>query len=858
MSLTPGARLGPYEIVVALAAGGMGEVYRARDHRLQRDVAIKVLPELFASDPDRRARFEREAQAVAALSHPNILAIFDVGVHDRTAYAVTELLDGETLRDRLTQGALPLRKVVEYAVQIARGLAAAHDKGIVHRDLKPENLFILNDGRVKILDFGIARPMVTDAGLTITGPTDPGTVMGTVGYMAPEQVRGQAVDQRTDLFAFGAVLYEMLSGRRAFQRDTAAETMTAILREDPPDITDVRAPLPPGLERIVRHCLEKSPSERFQSARDVAFAIEALSGTATGNAQVVDGGRRPLRRWLWPVAAAAVAMVGVPAAFMAGSRGTAGTPVMDVSSDVKTFEPLFISNARFMPDGETIVYSAAAVGNVPALYVSRPHTAMPQPLGYDATHLLSISSTGELAVLTNTSFINQRLYRGTLARMTIDGAPRPWMNDVREADWAPDGKDIAVVRVAGATDRLEYPSGHTLFHATGYLSDPRVSPDGRRVAFFDHPGRWDDRGVLKVVDRDGNVTPLTHEFWGLEGLAWTPDGSAVVLSGAFGGEAGYQVRIAPASPGVADRQLLPGLGSLMMQDIARNGRLIVLRLDDHISIRARSGTMSGEREFAWLNSALEPHLSPDERLLVFSDESESAGPTYSVAYRTMDGGPVARLGEGNAYATSPDGKWVLSQVPAVPERLVLYPLGPGAPVQLDRGPIAHYTGGRSWMPDSRHVVVCGTDGRSAPRCYRQAIDGPPEPLTPAGYSHASVAPDGRTVLLSDVEDAWHRLTISTSTIEPLPVLKGEDNVISWSGDSRSVYVQSAGSSAPAHVDRIDLLSGTRTRVRDITLPDPAGIATLNLTEYRDDGAYAYWYWKRPARLFVVSGVRITN
>ena len=282
-----GQMLGPYQILSKVGEGGMGEVYKARDTRLDRTVAIKVLPDAFARDADRLARFEREARAVAAISHPNILAIHDVGSDNGRTFVVTELLDGETLRARLNRGALPVRKAIEIGIQIARGLAAAHDKGIVHRDLKPENVFLLADGQVKILDFGLAKAAAapgagSGASETAAAATDPGTVLGTAGYMAPEQVRGQATDARADLFAFGAVLYEMVGGARAFKGDTAADTMTAILREDPPDLVESRPDLPPALDRIVRHCLEKNPAERFQSARDVAFSLEALSGSGTG------------------------------------------------------------------------------------------------------------------------------------------------------------------------------------------------------------------------------------------------------------------------------------------------------------------------------------------------------------------------------------------------------------------------------------------------------------------------------------------------------------------------------------------------------------------------------------------------
>ncbi|MEO8677823.1 MAG: protein kinase [Vicinamibacterales bacterium] len=311
MALTPGTKLGSYEVIASIGTGGMGEVYRARDLKLGREVAVKILPDLFASDPDRVARFEREAKSLAALNHPNIAQVY--GFEERAL--VMELLEGETLRERLRAGALPVRKAIDYAAQIARGLAAAHDRGIIHRDLKPENVFVSNDGHVKILDFGLARDVArpaSGASETIAAPrhTDPGTVMGTVGYMAPEQVREQALDGRADLFALGAVLYEMLTGRRAFQRDTTAETMTAILKEDPPELAAARADLSPALDRIVRHCLEKNPIERFQTARDVAFALDSLSGSGSGAAvaaAVAISPRLARERWMWAAATAGLA-----------------------------------------------------------------------------------------------------------------------------------------------------------------------------------------------------------------------------------------------------------------------------------------------------------------------------------------------------------------------------------------------------------------------------------------------------------------------------------------------------------------------------------------------------------------------
>jgi eukaryotic-like serine/threonine-protein kinase len=313
MALTSGTKLGPYEIQSPLGTGGMGEVYRARDARLNRDVAIKVLPAAFASDPERLRRFQQEAEAVAALNHPNILAIHDFGEYKGSPYIVTEFLEGETLRERL--GAMPVRKAIESSEQIACGLAAAHDKGIVHRDLKPENIFITRDGRVKILDFGLAkltRPESSSDSATLALQADPGMVLGTVGYMSPEQVKGQNADHRSDLFSFGAILYEMLSGKRAFHRETSIETMNAILKEDPPEFTAMNR-VPPLLERIVGHCLEKNPEERFQSARDVAFALGSLSGGPRSDepSQALEAelkSRFVAGRWRW-LGLAAVALL---------------------------------------------------------------------------------------------------------------------------------------------------------------------------------------------------------------------------------------------------------------------------------------------------------------------------------------------------------------------------------------------------------------------------------------------------------------------------------------------------------------------------------------------------------------------
>ena len=373
--LAASSRLGPYEIVAPLGAGGMGEVYRARDTRLGREVAVKVLPEPFASNPDRLARFEREAKAVAALSHPNILGIHDYGTHEGVTYAVMELLEGETLGSRLAKGPVPWREAVEFGAAIAEGLAAAHAKGIVHRDLKPENLFLTADGRVKILDFGLARMtplanMQSETGPYVPAETDAGTVMGTVGYMSPEQVRGQTADARSDLFSFGCVLYEMVVGRRPFQRDTAAETMTAILHDEPPDPTVSGKQVPAELGRLIRHCLAKSPNQRLQSARDLSLGLRATATDPGYHRPVVT---RPRPRLVVTLIAAMLLIGGIAASAYFLTRGGKPSDLGKPAEEAKTIEALAVlpfvnvggdPKTEYLSDGlaEHLINSLSRVG----------------------------------------------------------------------------------------------------------------------------------------------------------------------------------------------------------------------------------------------------------------------------------------------------------------------------------------------------------------------------------------------------------------------------------------------------------------------------------------------------------------
>ncbi len=577
MSLTPGSKLGPYEIVAPIGAGGMGEVWKARDTRLNRDVAIKVLPEKVAGDPEALARFEREAKAVAALSHPNVLGIFDIGKDGENTYAVTELLVGETLRERLAEGPLPQRKALEYALQAAHGLAAAHEKGVVHRDLKPENLFLTTDGRIKILDFGLAKVTVAEAANTRSptalAVTEPGTVMGTVGYMSPEQVRGKPVDKRSDIFSLGTILYEVLTGEKAFRGDSAAETMAAIAQKDPPELAE-GGRFPAVVERILRHCLEKRPEDRFDTAHDLAFAIETAMGVSSvpGVEATPKERRRPALPWILGAVAVAAALV---SGLLIGSRRReTGMPQFRRI----TYHRGYVESARFSPDGKTVIFGSTRAGEPLRIYSSRLDSVESRGLDLPpGATVVGISRTGEMALLLNCAHQGSWIRTGTLARVALGGgAPREILERVADADISPDGKDLAVVREVGKRQRLDFPMGKVVFETDGWIGDARISPDGTRVAFLDHSGWADDDGFVSIVSPGGKATRLTSELRGAQGLAWSKDGKEIWFAGGNGsGTNGARYQLWAVVPGGKPRLVYGPPMDIRLFDISSTGAVLL-------------------------------------------------------------------------------------------------------------------------------------------------------------------------------------------------------------------------------------------------------------------------------------------
>ncbi|HET7292652.1 MAG TPA: protein kinase [Vicinamibacteria bacterium] len=852
MALAPGTRLGPYDVAAPLGAGGMGEVYRARDARLSRDVAVKVLPASFSADADRLRRFEQEARATGLLNHPNILQVHDIGSYEGAPYVVSELLEGETLRDRLSGTPLPVRKAVDIAAQIARGLSAAHEKGIVHRDLKPENLFVTRDGRVKILDFGLAKLVggeaLAEAETNTHGAqgTDAGKVLGTVGYMSPEQVRAQPVDHRSDIFSFGSVLYEMLSGRRAFRGASTVETMSAILREDPPELSATNRSLPPALERIVSHCLEKSPEERFQSARDIAFDLEQLSGSATTHAPLAPVARARVH---WRSAVFGFGLGAFAAAAVAFAVIRRAPPPVLPEFRVITFQRGMVGESRFAADGRTIVYTAQWPGARRNIFTAQPGSPESRGLEIkDAWELVGVSRSGELAVLLTRGPAPGR----TLARLPMGGgAPRVVAERVFNADWGPDGTSLAVVRAEAGKSRLEFPMGEPLYEAV-YIDNLRVSPRGDLVAFTDHPIYLDNRGDVVVVDLAGHKRTLSSGWADIRGLAWSPDGDEVWFTAT---RTGVELNLWAVNREGRERQVYRAPGNLELQDSLPDGRVLLTVGKVKSSIFGRGPGEAKDRDLSWLDYPWVTDVSADGRTFLFMEAGEGGGAEYATYLRGTDGSPPVLLGKGHAQSLSPDGRFALVLDLAEPTHLVRLPTGAGDPRPLPRGSVVqfHWAG---YFPDGKRVAFIGNEQGKGPRLFVQDVSGgEPKPVSPEGIgTRGAVSPDGAFLAVNS--DAGLAL-YPTAGGEPQLVKGAEarDIPVRFGQDDRSLYVRAEGR-LPARLFRIDLSKGTREAWRElgpVGAAEPAGITAVAIAP--DVGAYVYVFATPETTLYEVSGLR---
>ncbi len=767
MPLDPGTRLGPYEILAQLGQGGMGVVFRARDTKLDREVAVKVLPKNLAEDQDALSRFEREAKAVAALSHPNILAIHDFGREQGTVYAAMELLEGETLRERLRDGALPARKAVEIALEIASGLAAAHEKGVVHRDLKPENVFLLGSGQVKVLDFGLARmdPVAPEGQdvATVSLSTEPGRVMGTVGYMAPEQVRGKVVDARADIFSFGAVLYEMLTGKRAFQGESPVETLNAILKEDPPSLFESARHVSPALERIVRRCLEKRPEERFRTAHDLGIALDAISTTSTRSLSAqgllttdvasMAGRGRWIERFSLLLAGAALASgawLGWDGLRPREARGAAVFRWMSFSGRD--------SSPAVSPDGRTIAFVSARDGQ-PRIWLKQVTGEGEAALTSGPDDLPRFSPDGTQVLFARPDGTATSLYRAAV----LGGEARRLIENATEGDFTPDGKQIAFLRLQSEGGQTVTVVGlaaadgsepREVAKLPGGMRAPRMAPDGRTLAVVAGPGALvpgSKQGVVLVgLDHGGVRTAQAPDARrNVSSAAWTKGGEIVYLQAesvvTAAGSAALLIRQDAASGRVLSQTWSPS--SALVLDVLGDGRVVFDTRSPRQNLR--EVTLGGKGAARWLSRGestdRQPVYSPDGEWVAFSSNRGGGMNLWLVSTRT---GNLRRVTESHVNwdpAFTRDGERLLwSSNRGGNFEIWTADVDGGGPRQVthDEGSAENPTA----TPDGQWVVHSSSNAQKAGLWKIHPDGSGATRLVTGRVSLPDVSPDGRHVL----------------------------------------------------------------------------------------------------------------
>jgi Tol biopolymer transport system component len=853
-----GRKFGNYEILDKLGEGGMGEVWRARDARLSRSVALKVLPSDVAADPLRRQRFEQEARALGALNHPNIVSVYDVGQSEGQAYIVSELVTGESLRSILDRGPLSSRKLVEYGIQIAEAMAAAHTLGIIHRDLKPENVMVTRDDRVKVLDFGLAKQSAPapDENTATMVLSQAGMVVGTVGYMSPEQVRGRAVDVRSDIFSFGCVLYEMATGQKAFGGNSAADVMSSILKDEPVEISTDRIPVSPALDAIIRRCLEKDPARRFQSAADLAFALRSLSTLSTSQPAVAAPMRRTPRKW----GLAAAALAACAALFAAGylvRAGTATTPMPKYQR--LTFREGRVSAARFSPDWKDVIYSANWDGGESRVYLATPGNPESRDLQLPDTRLLSVSSKGDLAVLTGPFFPDGS---GTLGRTALGGGQtRPLLERIRWAEWSPDASEMAIVRMVNNKGQLEYPVGKPLLQTEWGPFAIRISPDGRQVAFTTY-----DYGTsigLYVAERGGKprkiavISGQTSDP-GASPLCWTHDGKEIVFRAFDNNEANtiYAIDLSGSRRVVAR---FPG--RVMLHDVAADGRILFTTGSVRMGIRGVEPGETTDRDLSVLETSSLVAISDDGREILADASGESGGAKGSIYIRRTDGSAPLRLGDGVAFYLSPDAKWVSGYTTRGndPRKFILLPTGAGDIVDIN---VPQLAGGKGvivgWLNGERNYLVGGAyPGKQWQYFAWGASAGTLRPVTPEGVpdTFPLVAPDRKRFLAQCADRRPCIFPVDGGEPKLLVGLSPHDKAAGWRADGRAIYFMTHhDQNNMMPISLLDIQTATRTPWKEIRPSIPVDQIT-NARITPDGKAYAYNYGYERSELYVAEGVK---
>jgi len=886
-----GETIGPYEVLSELGSGAMGVVYLAQDARLGRKIALKLLPSQFTNDKDRLRRFQQEARAASALNHPNILTVHEVEQRSGLHYIATEFVDGVTLRQHMNTRRMSLDEVLNIAIQVASALQAAHTAGIAHRDIKPENIMIRSDGYIKVLDFGLAKLAEKDLSPATAG-TNPGVVMGTPRYMSPEQARGLEVDLRTDIFSLGAVVYEMVTGKVPFDGLTTSDIIAALIKDEPESMSLSVPELPSVFEQVVNKALTKDPDLRYQTIAEFLSDLQRLKNEIQLDALVrtnSDGSRflfedlgnpqttrtrglsstdphaqRKTKQLLtnisnkWTVGVSlgvlvVVATVAIAAVVSLNRRKSASIATISTPHSL-TNRDGFISATRFAPDGKRIIYSAGFDGKPLELFFTDVQGSESQSAGIQSAALKSVSRSGKIAVLFNFELNWSDGYNGTLVILPAEGGkPEVMMDGIDDAAFAPDGNTFAIMRSVMGEQQLEYPAGHVLYKSSGWMSYPRFSPKGDKIAFFEHP-LGDFSGSIAVFDlASQKKTDISTDWKSLKGLAWNPKNDEIWFGGS---KVGRLLSINAVSlSGLVRMKVyeVAGMGA-RVDDISDDGKMLITQGSNHSTMMILEGSKSATEapvgsQFAWSTSA---DISADGKALLYYEwgyETSNHFGENAVYLRKLDRSERVQLGLGKALALSPDGNWALALQQTSPQpQLVLLSTSPGESKTLQNHGIKEYHYA-SFFPDGRQILFTGVEARedAAIRSYVQDVNtGEVHPLTEELTVALRVSPDGKRVITLQPDKTYYIQPLYGGEPKAIPGLETDDEPIQWSDDGRALYVIGPGEFA-TKIYRVNLATGDRREWKNIDPPNKVGLVGLELNPggilITPDGkvcVYTYW------------------